>query len=86
MEITKVEKVFGFAHSLGDVLSGHFAAVLESQGMWKDGEELRVRALESDEKAVGEDHIDTLSSIKNLALILKNQESIRRLRRWVGDR
>ena len=86
MKITKVEKVFGSAHSLSGVLRSHFAAVLESQGMWKDAEELRVRAVESDEKALGEDHIDTLSSVKNLALILMNQESIRRLRKWVGDR
>ena len=72
MEITKVEKVFGPAHTFGDVLRSHFAGVLESEGMWKNAEELRVRALESDEKALGEDHIDTPISVNNLALILIN--------------
>lgn len=69
MEITKVEKVFGPAYIFGDVLRSHFAGVLECEGMWKDAEELRVRALESDKKALGEDHIDALSSVNNLALI-----------------
>lgn len=42
MEITKVGKVFGPAHTFGDVLRSRFAGVLESEGMWKDAEESRV--------------------------------------------
>jgi len=52
-----------------------FNAALYSkpQGIYDAAEEMNRRALEGREKALGEEHPDTLSSVSNLALVLSRQ-------------
>jgi hypothetical protein len=37
-------------------------------GRWKEAEELELQVMETDKRVLGEEHLDTLTSIGNLAL------------------
>jgi hypothetical protein len=44
-----------------------------NQGRWKEAEELKVQALETRKRVLGEEHPDTLTSIASLALTYSKQ-------------
>lgn len=52
----------------------NLANVLESQGRYKEAEELYRRASEGRESVLGPDHPDTICSVSSLADILKKQQ------------
>jgi len=43
------------------------------KGRWKEAEELEVQVMETIKRVLGEEHLDTLTSIKNLAFTFKVQ-------------
>jgi hypothetical protein len=56
--------------------------VLGYQGRYEEAEQMNRRALEGREKALGKEHLDTLTSVNNLALVLQDTRgSTRRQRR-----
>ena len=45
----------------------NLASTYQSQGRWKEAEELEVQAMETEKRVLGQEHPDTLTSIANLA-------------------
>jgi Tetratricopeptide repeat len=44
-----------------------------NQGQWKEAKELKVQVMETSLRMLGKEHLDTLTSIANLASTYKNQ-------------
>jgi hypothetical protein len=52
---------------------GNLALTYNSQGRWKEAEELGLHVMESRKRVLGEDHPDTLTTMGNLALTYNSQ-------------
>ena len=50
------------------------APAYRNQGRWKEAEELDVQVIETSSRVLGAEHLDTLTSIANLASTSRNQE------------
>lgn len=51
----------------------NLASTCQSQGRWKEAEELNVQGMETRKKVLGQDHLDILSITGSLALTYRNQ-------------
>ncbi|KAH8661696.1 hypothetical protein BGZ60DRAFT_91061 [Tricladium varicosporioides] len=51
----------------------NLASTYQSQGRWKEAEELKVQVMEANKRVLGLEHPDTLTSIANLALTYQSQ-------------
>jgi len=71
MEIRK--KVLGPEHLDTLTVMGSLASTYQSQGRWKEAEELQVQVMETWKKVLGPEHPDTLASMNNLTLTYNNQ-------------
>jgi tetratricopeptide (TPR) repeat protein len=72
-EIKDTRDPFTETHWLSLLLSSQFGKLLESQGQWKEVEELQVQVMETRKKVLGVEHPDTLNSMANLASTYRNQ-------------
>jgi hypothetical protein len=50
---------------------GNLASTYRNQGRWKEAEDLDVQVMESSLRVLGQEHLDALISMANLALIWK---------------
>ena len=74
MEVVETsKKVLGEKHPSTLTSMANLASTYQSQGRWKEAEEMNWRVLEGYEKVLGIEHPNTLTSVDSLALIMQHQ-------------
>jgi len=51
----------------------NLASTFRNQGRWKEAEELEVQVMETRKRVLGQEHPDMLTSMNNLAEVLRDQ-------------